>query len=409
MVVDPHLVFRGAEDAVVIDKVHVGAVDIAVGGVPSQHGQVVGPGIFLPDPLHHAVVDFRDGFPVSGNFRGESGMGIIFLHSLEFVVNVFLGPVQVVEPFFDQLRIHGFDDAVLKFFRGRFNGIACGIHNAFGAFTHEKENAFALMEMIKVLGRILFRIGPGHGRTEPVDHHFPQHLYAGFHILDQIPVKPVVFRIEPEQLHRHFSDVAERALVADGNMPDIRTAGPPGNVLDPGDMAVGKHALQSHHHVFDSPVQGGELPDAPGGHQPAQLCHGFGLGGVTRGQALFPGSILQHLEGNACLCRGLHVIGIDFQNPVQMQRIDDHGVLLPVFQPPFRGRFTGPGDDVHPVPVAEGQNPADLLGGSGIHNGRGHGHIQDPPDLGVFLIPVCRGIIQVFTVCIHLGRRKQLV
>jgi len=128
---------------------------------------------------------------------------------------------------------------------------------------------------------------------------------------------------------------------------------------------------------------------------------------VSRGQSFFPGSILQHLEGNACLCRGLHVIGIDLQYPVQMQGIDDHGVFLPVFQPPFRGGFSGPGDDVHPVLVAKRQHPADFFGRSGIHNGRRHRHIQDPPDLGVFLVPVCRGIIQVFAVCIYLGRRKQ--
>jgi hypothetical protein len=85
----------------------------------------------------------------------------------------------------------------------------------------------------------------------------------------------MIFREILEQFYRNFRDIAEGPLIANDNVPDIRTTCPAGYVFNTGNVTVGEHTFKTNHHILNSAIEGGELTDTSRGNQAAVFSNRF--------------------------------------------------------------------------------------------------------------------------------------
>ena len=222
----------------------------------TEHREILGSGKFVPDTLDHVIVDLGNSGPIGGNLGGETVVGVLRFHSLELVVDILLGPVQVGEPRFYEFTRHLFDDSVLKPGERLLNTPADGLDHVPVALGHEDEDAVSLVEVREMLPGILLGVGPGHRRAITVHHHFPQDFDARTDVFDEAAVKAIVFAEIAEHFHGNFGDAAECSFAADGDVANIGAAGTAGNTLDSAYPPIGEHAFEARHHVFDTAVEG---------------------------------------------------------------------------------------------------------------------------------------------------------
>ena len=106
-------------------------------------------------------------------------------------------------------------------------------------FGHEQQHAVVLVGELRKVERAIRRIVETRdGRPVALDHDLAQRLETWPHVLERAPDEGIVLRQVGEELHRHFGDVAEGALVADDHMPDVGADRTARHVLDARHRAV---------------------------------------------------------------------------------------------------------------------------------------------------------------------------
>ncbi|MNV21041.1 hypothetical protein D3C71_1119660 [compost metagenome] len=377
-----NFVFRLAvHHVVVVDEVHVGAVDVAVGRVSAEHGDVIDVREFSTDAVNDALVNLVDAAPVAGYFSGEAHVASFEdLHA--FCGHFFRAPVEVVEPVFDKLAVHAGALRVARHDLGdAFTG---GARHARIAFGHKDHHAFAFGKMGEVLCAVFGVVQTRNRRTIAFDHHFAQDLKAGFHLVEDVAVVEIVFRGEFEDFHCDFSDVAQRPLVTNDDMANIRASSTARHVLDARNGAVRQHRLQPDDHIFNRAVQGRKLADTASRHQTAHLRQRFRLRRVARGVAFGAQGVFQHFQRHTALGRRLHVFDInidDFVHPgaVEHQRIFHHR-----FQSAFRRGSPSARNAVNFVLIHKRQHVRNLLGGAEFDHRRRQWQGEHAVDIGKF-------------------------
>src|SRR5215475_8312924 len=82
-----------------------------------------------------------------------------------------------------------------------------------------------------VLAGIPGRVDPAHRGPESRRDQLADSGDSVREVADQEAEVPIVLRLVAEELDRHFSDEAQRALAADNDVADVRARGPSGHVL----------------------------------------------------------------------------------------------------------------------------------------------------------------------------------
>lgn len=176
----------------------------------------------------------------------------------------------------------------------------------------------------------------------------------------------VVLRLVLEDLHRDLGDVAQGALVADDDVPDVRAGRAARDVLDTADGAVGEDRLQAHDHVLDRPVQGGELADRARRDEPAHLCERLGLRGVPGRVALGAQRVLEDLELDAAPGGDLHVLFVDLDDLVEARAVEHDRVGDGRLQAALGAGAAGAGHDVDAVLVGEREHLGHVVHAGGV-------------------------------------------
>jgi len=215
-------------------------------------------------------------------------------------------------------------------------------------------------------------------------------------------VELVVLRLVLEHLDRDLGDDAERALVADHHVADVRAGRAARHGLDATDRAAGEDRLEPDDHVLDRTVERRELPDRTGRDEAAVLGERLGLRRVAGGEALQTEFVLEALERHARLHRHLHVLRVDVEHGVHPRAVEHDGVDHARLEAALGAGATGARDDVDQVVVREGEDRGDVLGGLGVHDGDRDGRVVDPVHGLVLLEPVDAGVLQVLVVRVDL-------
>src|SRR5262245_30234159 len=186
-------------------------------------------------------------------------MGVL-KHGGLLSLDLVLTPVQVLEPLPDQAGVNAL---VLAAGEELLNRLGRGVGDALRALGYEHDDVLALVEVGEVLPGIPGRVDPAPRGPESRRDQLADSGDSVRDVADQEAEVPIVLRLVAEELDRHFSDEAQRALAADNDVADVRARGPSGHVLDAGDLPPGKDAFQADDHILDAAVQGGELADRP--------------------------------------------------------------------------------------------------------------------------------------------------
>ena len=260
----------------------------------------------------------------------------------------------------------------------------------------------------EVLTRVLGRVEPGdRGSVASGDDLTQQpdpHVEVGH---EEAEVARVV-RVVPEELHGGLGDVGQCAFVADEHVPDVGAGGASGHVLDPRDVTARQDRLQAHHHVLDPAVQGGELPDGPGGNQAAHLGDGLGLRGVPGGQALLAHMVLEYLQRHAALGGRHHVLGVDVQDAVHPRAVDDQRVLDQGLETALGAGAPGPGDDGDALTLGVREDVRNLLGGDRVDDRGRERPVVDAVHRGVLTEAVDAALLEPGRVGIDLVGAEHL-
>ncbi len=230
------------------------------------------------------------------------------------------------------------------------------------ALGHEQEHAVVLAGEVGEVDAAVLRVVEARDRRLVArHHHLAEHLEAGLHALQRPAEEDVVLGQVGEELHRHLGDEAEGALVADHDVADVGAGRPARHVLDPRHLAAGEHGLEPDDHVLDPAVERRELADAAGGDEAAHVGDRLRLRGVPRRQPELAGPVLERLQRHAALAGGLHVVGVDAQDPVHPRAVEDDRVRDDGLEAALGRRAAGARDDVDAVALGEREHLRRLL------------------------------------------------
>ena len=219
-------------------------------------------------------------------------------------------PAEVVEPGLDVGAVDRRALGVLRDDPGDALGRRPGDRGR--PLRHEEEDAVVLGGEVREVDAGVARVvDPRHRRLVAAHHDVAQDLEADLDVFERPAEERVVLGEVREELHGHFGDEAQGALVADDDVADVRAGRASRDVLDARHLAAGEDGLEADDHVLDAAVQRRELADAARRDEAAHVGHRLGLRRVARGEAQLADAVLKDLQRHAALRRRLHVVGVD--------------------------------------------------------------------------------------------------